>query len=80
MPYVTNQLALCLISFQTVDWKNFELVKDLINLLPNRDKLDYFIGMDNYFTTKKVLNFLCEEGIGFVGTARARMGWPPAEF
>ena len=57
-----------------------ELVKDLINLLPNREEFDYFIGMDNYFTTEKVLNFLCEEGIGFVGTARARMGWPPAEF
>ena len=57
-----------------------ELVKDLINLLPEKDELMYFIGMDNYFTTEKVLNFLCEEGIVFVGTARSQLGWPPPEF
>ena len=33
------------------------------------------IGMDNYFTTPKVLEYLTEEGIAFVGTARNQLGF-----
>lgn len=30
--------------------------------------------------TEKVMQFLTEKQIGFVGTARNRLGWPPEEF
>ena len=47
-----------------------DLVQDLVNLLPEQDNKYYFIGMDNFFTTEKVMQFLTEKQIGFVGTAR----------
>ena len=43
-------------------------------------KTDYLIGMDNYFTTEKVLEHLSSEKIGFVGTGRGRINWPPPEY
>eukprot|EP00957_Ditylum_brightwellii_P101329 7721844-Ditylum_brightwellii.AAC.1 len=35
--------------------------------------------MDNYFTLPKVIGKLRNSGIGIVGTAQARRGWPPKE-
>ena len=35
--------------------------------------------MDNYFTLPKVCKKLRDLGIGVLGTARGRDGWPPAE-
>ena len=38
------------------------------------------VAMGNYFTLKKVIHRLCDNGIGVVGTSRFRRGgWPPAE-
>jgi len=34
--------------------------------------------MDNYFTVPSVMKHLRDKGIGVVGTARARRGWPPS--
>jgi hypothetical protein len=36
--------------------------------------------MDNFFTTERVIKMTREEGIGIVGTARNRRGWPPTEY
>jgi hypothetical protein len=37
----------------------------------------FCLGMDNYFTLPKVIQGLRDNGIGVVGTARFRKGWPP---
>ena len=37
----------------------------------------FCLAMDNYFTVPAVMKHLRNKGIGVVGTARARRGWPP---
>ena len=37
----------------------------------------FCLAMDNYFTLPKVIKKLREMGVGVVGTARFRQGWPP---
>eukprot|EP00957_Ditylum_brightwellii_P114050 8695905-Ditylum_brightwellii.AAC.2 len=37
------------------------------------------LAMDNYFTLPKVIGELHDIGIGIVGKAQARRGWPPKE-
>eukprot|EP00957_Ditylum_brightwellii_P191339 14568899-Ditylum_brightwellii.AAC.1 len=39
----------------------------------------FCLAMDKYFTLPKVIGKLCDIGIGIVGTAQARRGWPPKE-
>ena len=39
----------------------------------------FCLALDNYFTLPKVIAALREKGIGIVGTARFRRGWPPAK-
>ena len=56
-----------------------ETVGQLIRTLPDPDQRKYLIGLDNYFTTDKSMLDICSLGIGFVGTARGRRGWPPKE-
>ena len=38
---------------------------------------DFVIEMDNYFTLPKLIRKLRDIGLGVVGTARFRKGWPP---
>eukprot|EP00957_Ditylum_brightwellii_P097742 7443421-Ditylum_brightwellii.AAC.1 len=38
----------------------------------------FCLAMDNYFTVPSVMKHLRYKGIGVVGTARARKGWPPS--
>ena len=38
----------------------------------------FCLAMDNYFTLPKIIQRLRECGIGVVGTARFKRGWPPA--
>eukprot|EP00957_Ditylum_brightwellii_P186104 14168950-Ditylum_brightwellii.AAC.1 len=40
---------------------------------------NFYLAMDNYFTLPKVIKHLRDNGIGVVGTARIRTGWPPYE-
>ena len=37
----------------------------------------FCLALDNYFTLPKVILALREQGVGIVGTARARRNWPP---
>ena len=53
------------------------LIDTLLTSAKNGRK--FILCMDNYFTLPKVMKKLRELGIGCVGTARARTGWPPAE-
>ena len=39
----------------------------------------FVVAMDNYFTLPKVMGMLRDIGVGCVGTARAKRGWPPKE-
>jgi hypothetical protein len=52
----------------------------LVDTIPRRDTLQYRIAMDNFFTTERVIKMTREKGVGIVGTARNRRGWPPAEY
>ena len=52
----------------------------LAGTLPETDKYNYVIGMDNYFTWPRVMETLCDMGVGCVGTARYQRGWPPKEY
>eukprot|EP00957_Ditylum_brightwellii_P048076 3650217-Ditylum_brightwellii.AAC.1 len=38
----------------------------------------FCLAMDNYFTVPSAMKYLRDKGIGVVGTARARRGWPPS--
>jgi hypothetical protein len=58
----------------------YQYVTTLAANLPETDKYNYVIAMDNYFTWPRVMESLTEKGIGAVGTARASRGWPPKEF
>jgi Transposase IS4 len=51
----------------------------LAESLPQRNRLQYVIAMDNYFTWPKVIEGLRLRNIAVVGTARAKRGWPPKE-
>jgi len=55
-------------------------VTRLVETIPRRDTLQYRIAMDNFFTTERVIKMTREKGVGVVGTARNRRGWPPAEY
>ena len=57
-----------------------DMITSMVDLLLMKDSLYYLIGMDNYFTTERVLEHLSSEGVGFVGTGRGRINWPPAEY
>ena len=57
-----------------------DTVMELVNSLPKKETWKYSVGMDNYFTFAKVLKSMRDVGVGCVGTARARRGWPPKEF
>ena len=37
----------------------------------------FVVTLDNFFTLQKVIKKLRDLGIGCVGTACGRMGWPP---
>ena len=61
------------------DGKIFSLIHYLV--IPviesvRETKRKYVIAMDNYFTLPKVMHMLRSYGIGCVGTARFRPGWP----
>jgi len=56
-----------------------DTVKALLESLPQRGNLQYVCGMDNLFTTRQVMTESRSLGVGVVGTARARRGWPPKE-
>ena len=56
------------------------IVGKLVDKLPEPDRYNYILGMDNYFTTDRVLCDVNRKRIGFIGTARGRRGWPPAEY
>jgi Transposase IS4 len=58
----------------------YDCVMKLIETLPRRDNLNYVIAMDNYFTTQRVVKDSRNTGVGVVGTARYRRGWPPKEY
>ena len=58
--------------------KIVDVVKSLASALPQRGKLNYVIGMDNYFTWPKVMNELRKMDVGVVGTAKNKRGWPPS--
>lgn len=45
-------------------------VKQLMETLPYRDRLQYLVVMDNLFTTKEVMQSATEMGIGVCGTTR----------
>ena len=53
------------------------MFKSLVETLPYRDDKKYVVGADNYFTYPGVLTGCRDLGVGVVGTARARPGWPP---
>ena len=56
-----------------------DYVTMLAGSLPEVNKYNYVIGMDNYFTWPKVMETVGSMGIGVVGTARYHRGWPPKE-
>ena len=47
--------------------------------LPYRNKKQYAVAMDNYFTYSKTIVACREAGVAVVGTACVQHGWPPAE-
>ena len=49
-------------------------VKYLVESLPKRDELSYYVGMDNYFTHVGALKHCIAAGVHVVGTARGRRG------
>lgn len=57
------------------------LLIDKLNLkhLTQEKNFKFVVAMDNYFTYPRVMAKLRELGIGVVGTARNRSGWPPKE-
>lgn len=59
--------------------KILDYVVDLLDVLPRTHHLQYVVAMDNYFTTGNVIKATRERGVGMVGTARHRSGWPPKE-
>ena len=52
---------------------------DLIWKLPYKGIKDYVVGLDNLFTTPKVMRLSREENVAVVGTARHRRGCPLKE-
>lgn len=58
-----------------------DMVKIMGEKLPDAKdkKKKYCVAMDNLFTTSTAIKNLRECGVGVVGTARARRGWPPKE-
>ena len=54
------------------------LLSPLFNLAGEQRK-KFVVTFDNYFTVPKLMSKLRERGIGVVGTARPRTGWPPEE-
>uniref|UniRef100_A0A7S4J1G4 PiggyBac transposable element-derived protein domain-containing protein n=1 Tax=Odontella aurita TaxID=265563 RepID=A0A7S4J1G4_9STRA len=50
------------------------LVKDM-----ERHKTEYKLALDNYFKYPRVMSKMRAAGIGVVGTARKKKGWPPKE-
>lgn len=57
-----------------------DMVVRLVRTLPFRDTLKYIIVMDNFFTVPSAIKAMRDEGVGFIGTARWRRGWPSGEF
>lgn len=49
------------------------------SLLPDLGSKRYVIAMDNFFTTSSAVKVLYNMGIGCIGIARGRRGWPPKE-
>lgn len=54
-------------------------MKKFGELLPDTQSKHYCVAMDNYFTTSSAVRVLHDLGIGCIGTARGRKGWPPKE-
>jgi Transposase IS4 len=58
-------------------------VLKLVDSIPMRDTKRYYLAMDNWFTTPKVMQGTRERNVGVVGTARGRPGkaepFPPVE-
>ena len=57
-----------------------DTVLECLGMLPDKETMQYICGMDNYFTVQGVPSGCHDMGIGMVGTAHARKGWPPKEF
>ena len=57
-----------------------DTVLECLAVLRRQKNMNYVCGMDNYFTVPGVPSAMRDMGIGVVGTARMRRGWPPAEF
>ena len=56
-----------------------DTVRELMATLPQRNNIQYVVGMDNDFMTRQVMIDSRSLGGGVIGTARARSGWPPQE-
>jgi hypothetical protein len=63
-----------------VKWTIADIVLTLTKSLPRRQELHYVVAMDNYFTYSKILSGMRDEGVGCIGTARFKAGWPPKEY
>lgn len=62
-----------------IDGSLGDTVVELMETLPQRNNLQYVIGMDNLITTRQVMTESRRLGIGVVGTARFQCGWLPKE-
>jgi hypothetical protein len=56
-----------------------DAVERLLDTLPKKEHLQYCVTMDNFFTTVPVIKAHIERGLGIIGTARRRHGWPCSE-
>ena len=61
--------------------KIWSVISFLVDVLrsPARAGRKFIVTMNNYFTLPKVIMNLRHLGIGCLGTARVRQGWPPLE-
>jgi hypothetical protein len=63
-----------------VKWTIADIVLTLTKSIPRRQELRYVVAMDNYFTYAKILAGMRDLGVGCIGTARFKSGWPPEEY
>ena len=54
-----------------------DTVKALVDTLPEPDKHNYLVSMDNYFTYDRAVDYVVDKGMHVVGTAKVKRGWPP---
>ena len=54
-----------------------DTVKTLVDTLSEPDKHNYLVAMDNYFTYDSAVDYIIDQGMHVVGTAKVKRGWPP---